>query len=45
MEIKSYIIENNIEEIKDYPFILLYGENRGLTNFLKQSFKKIIFID
>ena len=41
MEIKSYIIENNIKKIKDYPFILLYGENRGLTNFLKQSFKKI----
>ena len=39
MELKSYLIEKNLNHIKDYPFILLYGENRGLVDELKSSIK------
>ena len=39
MELKSYLVEKNLNHIKDYPFILLYGENRGLVDELKSTIK------
>ena len=39
MELKSYLVEKNLSQLKDYPFILLYGENRGLIDGLKLSIK------
>ena len=39
MELKSYLVEKNLSQLKDYPFILLYGENRGLIDELKLSIK------
>ena len=39
MELKSYLIEKNLSHIKDYSFILLYGENKGLIDELKVSIK------
>ena len=39
MIFKSFEIENNIEKILKFRFILLYGENIGLKEVLK---KKII---
>ena len=39
MIIKSYEVENNIEKILKFKFVLLYGENLGLKETLK---KKII---
>lgn len=38
MIIKSYIAEQNITVLKDYKFILIYGENEGI----KDEFKKKI---
>ena len=35
---KSYIVENNIETIKEC-LILIYGENIGLINDLKKQIK------
>ena len=40
MELKSYLVEKNLNQIKNYPFILLYGENMGLIDVLKLSIKK-----
>ena len=39
MELKSYSIEKNLNQIRNYPFILLYGENRGLVDVLKLSIR------
>ena len=39
MELKSYLVEKNLSQLKNYPFILLYGENRGLIDGLKLSIK------
>ena len=39
MILKSFEIENNIQNILQYKFILIYGENVGLKEILK---KKII---
>ena len=39
MELKSYLIEKNLSQIKNYSFILLYGENKGLIDELKVSLK------
>ncbi len=39
MELKSYLIEKKLSQIKNFPFILLYGENRGLIDGLKLSIK------
>ena len=36
MILKSYLIENNINAIKDYDFVLFYGENIGLKDDLKK---------
>ena len=41
MELKSYSIEKNLNQIRNYPFILLYGENRGLVDVLKLSIRKV----
>ncbi len=39
MELKSYSLEKNLNQIRNYPFVLLYGENRGLVDGLKLSLK------
>ena len=39
MILKSFEIENNIQNLLKYKFILIYGENIGLKEILK---KKII---
>ena len=39
MELKSYLVEKNLSQLKNYTFILLYGENRGLIDGLKLSIK------
>ena len=39
MELKSYLVEKNLSQLKNYPFILLYGENRGLIGGLKLLIK------
>ena len=37
MIIKSYEVENNIEKILKFKFVLLYGENLGLKETLKKK--------
>tara|TARA_B100001093_G_C26766209_1_gene988001 strand:+ start:310 stop:1308 length:999 start_codon:yes stop_codon:yes gene_type:complete len=39
--LKSYIIEQNNKVLNDYNSILLYGENKGLIDDLKNIIKKI----
>ena len=39
MNYKSYIIEKNINELKE-SITLFYGENLGLKNFFRQKIKK-----
>ena len=41
MILKSYEIENNIKNILNYSYVLIYGENIGLKEVLK---KKIIYL-
>ena len=36
MILKSYELENNIQKIIQYKFILIYGENIGLKETLKK---------
>ena len=36
---KSYIIEQNLDIIKDSKIVLFYGENQGLKKDLKTSVK------
>ena len=38
MILKSFEIENNIQKIQQYNFILIYGENIGLKETLKKKF-------
>ena len=37
MILKSFEIENNIQKIQQYKFILIYGENIGLKETLKKN--------
>ena len=37
MILKSYELENNIQKIIQYKFILIYGENIGLKETLKKN--------
>ena len=37
MILKSYELENNIQKIIQYKFILIYGENIGLKETLKKT--------
>ena len=40
MILKSYIIEKNESTLDDYKSILIYGENQGLREELKNIIKK-----
>ena len=40
MIIKSYTIENNIQNLEKYNCLLFYGENNGLIDFFKREIKK-----
>ncbi len=40
MILKSYIIENNVENLNNYKFILFYGENIGLKAHFKKALIK-----
>jgi len=37
MILKSFEIENNIQKVAQYKFILIYGENIGLKETLKKD--------
>ena len=39
MILKSYIVEQNIEILKDYQATLIYGQNTGIKNDIKQKLK------
>ncbi len=41
MIFKSYIIENDLKKVNDYPVFLFYGENHGLKKDLKENLKKL----
>ena len=40
MILKSYIVEQNVEILKKYQATLIYGENNGIKNDIKQAIKK-----
>ncbi len=40
MILKSYIVENKINDLDKYNMILFYGENLGLINDFKSKLKK-----
>ena len=40
MIFKSYIIENNLENLINFKFILFYGENIGLKRHFKKTLIK-----
>ena len=40
MIVKSYIIEKNESTLDDYKSVLIYGENQGLREDLKNIIKK-----
>ena len=40
MILKSYIVEKNIDSLKDYSSILVYGENIGLKDDIKEKIKR-----
>ena len=37
MIVKSFLVEKNIDELKKFKSILIYGENEGLINDIKKS--------
>ena len=37
MILKSYIVEKNMEILKDFQAILIYGENIGIKDYIKES--------
>ena len=39
MILKSYIVEQNIEILKNYRATLVYGENNGIKDDIKESIK------
>ncbi len=41
MIFKSYILENNIKETRNYKILLFYGENQGLKKEFKDNLKKL----
>ena len=41
MIIKSYILEKNDKDLKEFKINLFYGENIGLKNQFKEKIKKI----
>ena len=40
MILKSYIVEQNIRVLKDYQSTLIYGENNGIKDDIKETIKK-----
>ena len=42
MILKSYIVEQNIEILKNYRATLVYGENNGIKDDIKESIMKIL---
>ena len=40
MIIKSYLLEQNLEQLKQFSIYLFYGENQGLKNEFKEKIKK-----
>ena len=40
MILKSYIVEKNIDVLKDYQATLVYGQNSGLKDDIKQALKE-----
>ena len=40
MILKSYIVEKNISDLKKYHSILMYGENNGIKDDIKEELKK-----
>jgi len=38
--LKSYIVEKNIDVLKDYQATLVYGQNSGLKDDIKQALKE-----
>ena len=41
MIVKSFLVEKNIDELKKFKSILIYGENEGLINDIKKSFLEL----
>ena len=39
MILKSYIVEQNIEILKNYQATLIYGQNGGIKDDVKQQIK------
>ena len=39
MILKSYIVEENIEILKDYQATLVYGENEGIKDDVRQALR------
>ena len=39
MILKSYIVEQNLDILKDYQATLIYGENNGIKNDIKEKIK------
>ena len=37
MILKSYIVEKNMEILKNFQAILIYGENIGIKDYIKES--------
>ena len=40
MIIKSYLLEQNLEQLKQFSIYLFYGDNQGLKNEFKEKIKK-----
>ena len=40
MILKSYIVEKNIDTLKEYQAVLMYGENSGIKNDIKTKLKE-----
>ena len=39
MILKSYIVEQNLDILKDYQATLIYGENNGIKNDITEKIK------
>ena len=40
MILKSYLVEQNVEVLKNYQASLIYGENKGIKDDIKEELKK-----
>ena len=39
MILKSYIVEQNVDVLKNYQATLIYGQNNGIKNDIKKKLK------